>query len=340
METDLRALSVTDVSAHGWIALAAWVAVMVLVAALIYAWRAYQRARAHAEELMQPNVAMFMEPAAHDWHLVELVVRNFGQTPAYGIRFEWAHPPTVGKYENVYEDRYVDIVPLNLPAEIPYLAPSQEFRIVWDSALDRRELGETIASRFDGAVTYSDQPTTKGSKRSGRQFRSAAVLDWATLHPVERLELLTTHDLARQEKQKLELLRNLLTYYHYAASESREEVLRSEINRVRTAADKMRERLTTAKVKPPTEQPAPQPPRPAPPRDVPFNAPPPRQVPFSTGPQEVPFITPPREAQFNGPVPQDVVHNDTTNYDDANYDDDEAHTQVINGRPRHRRDLG
>jgi len=340
VETDLRALSVTDVSAHGWIALAAWVAVMVLVAALIYAWRAYQRARAHAEELMQPNVAMFMEPAAHDWHLVELVVRNFGQTPAYGIRFEWAHPPTVGKYENVYEDRYVDIVPLNLPAEIPYLAPSQEFRIVWDSALDRRELGETIASRFDGAVIYSDQPTTKGSKRAGRQFRSAAVLDWATLHPVERLELLTTHDLARQEKQKLELLRNLLTYYHYAASESREEVLRSEINRVRTAADKMRERLTTAKVKPPTEQPAPQPPRPAPPRDVPFNAPPPRQVPFSTGPQEVPFITPPREAQFNGPVPQDVVHNDTTNYDDANYDDDEAHTQVINGRPRHRRDLG
>lgn len=335
METDLRALSVTDVSAHGWIALAAWVAVMVLVAALIYAWRAYQRARAHAEELMQPNVAMFMEPAAHDWHLVELVVRNFGQTPAYGIRFEWAHPPTVGKYENVYEDRYVDIVPLNLPAEIPYLAPSQEFRIVWDSALDRRELGETIASRFDGAVTYSDQPTTKGSKRTGRQFRSAAVLDWATLHPVERLELLTTHDLARQEKQKLELLRNLLTYYHYAASESREEVLRSEINRVRTAADKMRERLTTAKVKTPTEQPGPQPPRPAPPREVPSSAPPPRQVPFSTGPQEVPFITPPREAQFNGPVPQDVVHND-----DANFDDDDAHTQVINGRPRHRRDLG
>lgn len=307
METDLRALSVTDVSAHGWIALAAWVAVMVLVAALIYAWRAYQRARAHAEELMQPNVAMFMEPAAHDWHLVELVVRNFGQTPAYGIRFEWAHPPTVGKYENVYEDRYVDIVPLNLPAEIPYLAPSQEFRIVWDSALDRRELGETIASRFDGAVSYSDQPTTKGSKRAGRQFRSAAVLDWATLHPVERLELLTTHDLARQEKQKLELLRNLLTYYHYAASESREEVLRSEINRVRTAADKMRERLTTAKAKTSPEERAPQPPRPAPPREVPFN----------------------------GPVFQDVVHDDN-----ANYDDDEAHTQVINGRPRHRRDLG
>ena len=213
---------------------------------------------------MQPNVAMFMEPAANDWHLVELVVKNFGQTPAYGIRFDWAHPPTVGKYETAYEDRYVDIVPLNLPAEIPYLAPSQEWRIVWDSALDRRELGETIASRFDGAVTYSNQPKdAKVSKRSRKQFKSTAVLDWATLHPVERLELLTTHDLARQEKQKLELLRNLLTYYHYAASESREEVLRSEINRVRNAADGMRERLTEAEFSAP-ESPHPSPTHPAP----------------------------------------------------------------------------
>jgi len=114
---------------------------------------------------------------------------------------------------------------------------------VWDSALDRRELGEAIASRFDGAVTYYDEPkTSRQGKQPGHQYRSTAVLDWATLHPVERLELLTTHDLARQEKQKLELLRSLLTYFHYASSESREEVLRAEINRVRSAADELRER--------------------------------------------------------------------------------------------------
>ena len=34
-----------------------------------------------------------------------------------------------------------------------------------------------------------------------------------------------------------------MTYYHYAASESREEVLRAEINRVRAAADDLREAL-------------------------------------------------------------------------------------------------
>ncbi|AGB21329.1 hypothetical protein Mycsm_00899 [Mycobacterium sp. JS623] len=234
---------VVGMSAGGWTALAAWLAVVVGIGALVYAWRQYQQAKAQTAELMQPNVAMYMEPAANDWHLVELVVKNFGKTPAYGVRFEFANPPTVGKYETAYEDRYVDITELNLPSEIPYLAPSQEWRIVWDSALDRRELGEAIASRFHGAVTYYDQPkSTTRTKQKRAQFRSSAVLDWATLHPVERLELLTTHDLARQEKQKLELLRHLLTYYHYAASESREDVLRVEINRVRAAADDLRER--------------------------------------------------------------------------------------------------
>ncbi len=239
-----RARDVADMSAGAWIALAAWLAVGALIAALVYARRQYRQAQEHTAELLQPNVAMFMEPSASDWHLVELVVKNFGRTPAYGIGFEFANPPTVGKYESAsYDDRYVDITALNLPAEIPYLAPSQEWRIVWDSALDRRELGEAIASRFDGAVTYYDEPkTSRQGKQPGHQYRSTAVLDWATLHPVERLELLTTHDLARQEKQKLELLRSLLTYFHYASSESREEVLRAEINRVRSAADELRER--------------------------------------------------------------------------------------------------
>jgi hypothetical protein len=242
---------------------------------------------------MQPNVAMFMEPSASDWHLVELVVKNFGKTPAYGIRFEFVTPPTVGKYESAYDGGYVDIAQLNLPAEIPYLAPTQEWRIVWDSALDRKELGEGIASSFHGAVTYYDEPkNSQKGKRARKQLRSTAVLDWATLHPVERMELLTTHDLARQEKQKLELLRNLLTYYHYATSESRDEVLRVEINRVRAAADELRERYRA---------------------EYHHEA--------ANSPVDAPAFAP----------VNDVLH-------DLAFD--EAHTTIINGRHRHRRDLG
>lgn len=238
-----RARDVANLSPGAWTALAAWVAVAVGIGALLYARRHFQRAKEQTSELAQPHVAMYMEPSATDWHLIELVVKNYGRTPAFGIRFDFANPPTVGRYESGYEDRYVDIVTLNLPSEIPYLAPSQEWRMVWDSALDRKQLGEAIASRFDGAVTYFDKPASgRKGNRTGRQYRTTAVLDWATLHPVERLELLTTHDLARQEKQKLELLRGVLTYYHYAAKESRQEVLRSEINRINAFADELRER--------------------------------------------------------------------------------------------------
>ncbi|MHC9296557.1 hypothetical protein ACRCUN_29185 [Mycobacterium sp. LTG2003] len=224
-----------------WTALAAWVAIAVVIVALIYAWRQFLKAKERRAELTQPNVAMFMEPSSSDWHLVELVIRNYGQRPAYGLRFEFANPPTVGKYESSYDDNYVDIVPLNLPAEIPYLAPSQEWRIVWDSALDRKQLGEAIASRFDGAITYYDEPVT-GGKSTGKKFRNTAVLDWATLPPVDRMELLTTHDRARQEKQKLELLRGVLAYFQYAAKETDEQTLRSEINRIKALGAEVRER--------------------------------------------------------------------------------------------------
>ena len=87
------------------------------------------------------------------------------------------------------------------------------------------------------------RPHSRDALQPRFTLKTAPSQQRAKLQPVERLELLKLHDLARQEEQKLELLRNLLTYYHYAASESREEVLRAEINRVRAAADDLREAL-------------------------------------------------------------------------------------------------
>jgi hypothetical protein len=234
---------VHGLSSGAWTALAAWIAVVVTVAALVYAYRQVKRAKRHDADLMRPNVAVFMEPNGADWHLIEFVVKNFGKTPAYGIAFEFLNPPTVPRYEE-YDDGYLTIVPLGLPEEIPFLAPTQEWRTVWDSALDRAQLGDSIESRFDGAVSYADSPDQPGrkAKRKQREYRTPVVLDWSTLHPAERLELLTTHDMARQEKQKLELLRNVLNYYSNVAKETREDVIRAEIERVRAAADETRDR--------------------------------------------------------------------------------------------------
>ncbi|MCG5431935.1 hypothetical protein LV457_06480 [Mycobacterium sp. MYCO198283] len=229
----------TGVRSGAWLALAAWLAVLLAVAAWLYAHRQIRRVHALNAAQAQPNVVMFMEPNAADWHVIELVVKNYGRTPAYDVTLHFDNPPTVVAYEDTYEGRQSEVVAVQLPDVIPVLAPGQEWRTVWDSAIDREQVGTAVASRFEGTVQFFDRP---GSARRRKSLRSEVVLDWAALQPVQRLELLTGHEHAKREKQKLEMLRSLLTYFHYAAQETRPEVLRREIDKVNRSVEEIQDR--------------------------------------------------------------------------------------------------
>jgi hypothetical protein len=226
------------------------------VVTLVFTNRQIARNRQLAAEQTRPQVAMFMEPHPADWHVIELVVRNFGQTPAYDITFSFLNPPTVAEYEHA-TDGYADVAELRLPQELPVLAPGQEWRMVWDSALDRAEIGSGIESRFAGTVSYYDRPEKPHGRRLWERERTPletqVVLDWDALPPVQRIELMTTHDLAKREKQKLELLRGLLTYFHYASKETRPEVFRSEIERINGAVRETQDRWRTRQLDEPTD---------------------------------------------------------------------------------------
>ncbi|MGH3970052.1 MAG: hypothetical protein ACRDTV_18545 [Mycobacterium sp.] len=233
-------------SAGVWLSVAVWVMAALVLVALIYLRHHLSRTRKLRFEETRPKVTMFMEPHAADWHLIELIVRNFGQRTAYNVQFKFNNPPTVAAYENAYEG-VVDIAELYLPDELPELVPGQEWRIVWDSARDRHQLGGAIASCFAGSVDYYDSPAPQGRWRSLKARRrkpieTKVVLDWATLPPVQRVELMTTHDLARREKQKLELLQCLLTYFQVAGQETRPEDLRREIDRIKYATHEIQRR--------------------------------------------------------------------------------------------------
>lgn len=254
VQSDLHA--VTEIGSGTWLAWAAWAALALGVVALISTNRQIQRNRRLTAEQTRPYVAMLMEPHVTDWHVIELVVRNFGRTAAYNIRFSFPHPPTVAEYENA-SDGYADVVELQLPRELPMLAPGQEWRMVWDSALDRTEIGHGIESRFPGTVTYYDRPEPSRGRRfwqrGRRRLETQVVLDWDALPPVQRIELMTTHDLAKREKQKLELLRSLLTYFHYASKETRPDVFRSEIERINRAVAETQDRWRTRQLDEPTD---------------------------------------------------------------------------------------
>jgi hypothetical protein len=241
-----------------WLAIAVWIAVLLGVATLIYAHRQIKQGRELRLEETRPHVAMFMEPHASDWHLIELVVRNFGETAAHDVQFTFINPPTVAQYESEQSGR-VHITELTLPETIPVLAPGQEWRTVWDSQPSRAQLGSSIDWRFTGTIKYFDAPAPEGNgkrRKGGRQrhdFSSKVVLDWQELQPTQRVELMTGHDLAKREKQKLELLRNLLTYFHYASLETRPEFYESEIDGVRRATEAVKERLSTKQLEDPTD---------------------------------------------------------------------------------------
>ncbi|BBX57398.1 hypothetical protein MSHO_27430 [Mycobacterium shottsii] len=73
----------------------------------------------------------------------------------------------MAEYENA-SDGYADVVELQLPRELPTLAPGQEWRMVWDSALDRAEIGQGVESRFEGTVTPTTTvPTSRAGGDSG-----------------------------------------------------------------------------------------------------------------------------------------------------------------------------
>lgn len=236
----------SDAGPGAWLAMAAWAGCAVGLVALIYLGRLLRENRRLTLEKTRPHVTVFMESHAADWHIIELVARNFGQTPAYDIRFSFDRPLTVARYETAV-DGYADVVTLQLPEELPVLAPGQEWRTVWDSAIDRAELGDSIESRFTGAVSYADRPHGSARwrpwRRGSGRFQNRVTLDWHELPPVQRIELLTTHDLATREKQKLELLRSLLSYFHYASKETRPDVFRREVDRVNRAAREAQDRL-------------------------------------------------------------------------------------------------
>lgn len=234
-----------------WLTIAAWAGLLLAVIALIFVARVIKRNRQLKHDELRPHVVMYMEPNAGDWHVIELVVRNFGKSAAHDVEFHFPGQLTVGRYEDAYDDGPPEVAVLPLPSELKQLAPGQEWRTVWDSAISREQLGGEIASRFDGTLTYRDRPSGEKGKRRG--YDAEVVLDWATLQPVQRLDLMLTHDLAKREKQKLELLRSMLTYFHYASKETRPDVFRAEIDRMNRAVRETQDRWRTRQVDETTE---------------------------------------------------------------------------------------
>lgn len=124
-----------------WIgALSALVATVLGATAAWYAWRQWKLAR----EQIQPQVNVFIDVSETSAGSADLVVKNFGPTPARDVQFKF--DPLLRRSG---ADAPYDVVEV---PQMPYLAPGQEWRTWWDSGTSR--VGSDLPDTYAGVVQY------------------------------------------------------------------------------------------------------------------------------------------------------------------------------------------
>lgn len=237
-----------------WSASAAWVAVLIGIATVVvagrYAKQQVEKAQEQvgeardarlaqaqqaqdaintqvriAEEQAQPNVVLYTELNPSVKRFIEIVIKNFGTTPAYHVKATF-DPPLKATPNNFSKGKLADVpVP-----EFPILAPGQEWRTGWDFSLARKRhqkkwaplagkteseltdeqkfaiqahmsyTGETytyeqviadmtLPSLHTATVTYEDS--------HGKSYTTNAVLDSELFKDTTWVDIKTVHDLTK-----------------------------------------------------------------------------------------------------------------------------------------------
>jgi hypothetical protein len=144
-------------TANSWSAVAAIAqGLTVLVAgwALIYARGQVREARETRERTAQPDVVVFIEHNEIDWHHMDLVVKNFGQTTAYNIEITLPNLE-LAPYENVTTGQRV--THLDYPKNLAVLAPGQQWRTIWESGHRYSKYKSKLKTNYVGNVNFDDR---------------------------------------------------------------------------------------------------------------------------------------------------------------------------------------
>lgn len=211
-----------------WSAIGTWatgaIALITVLVAGRYAKQQVDEARRTREEQAQPNVVLYSEPNPDVPQIQELVVRNFGTTPAYGITIE-VNPPIKSVVGPSHDGPSEIVIP-----SFPILAPGQEWRTIWDSAVQRKSYRRTLQRKleneeisqaeFDGrdvkpchkaVVTYFDSREKEHVTPSALDFDSRIGTTW--------VDIKTMHDLTKMLDDKFDSQNKLLDAIHRRLAE-------------------------------------------------------------------------------------------------------------------------
>lgn len=190
--------------ADGATVLAAGATFIAAVIAAVAIWQA----RRIQDEKDRPYVVGLTENNEHVPQFLELVIRNVGPTVARDIDVSFNPTPQRSAWEP--GDKIEDI---SVPDTIPYLAPGQEWRTMWDSATIRKKTDLPHSHRMTVKYRGLKKLTWTGCKRT--KHSETFVLDWEHLYPRMAMETRTTHHIAKDVETIKDLFENSVDAYGF-----------------------------------------------------------------------------------------------------------------------------
>jgi hypothetical protein len=127
-------------SATAWSAVAAALAV---VAAIVSAWTS-QRLVELQEDALEPNLLVTIDGRSR-YQLIQLKLVNLGQSPAYSIKIDWLHGPTVQEGT---------VVQLGPGGVLPVLGPSEHATRLLD--VSHKFFARHSDTTFTGTISWSN----------------------------------------------------------------------------------------------------------------------------------------------------------------------------------------
>jgi hypothetical protein len=170
--------------------------VVALIAAIV-AYRQLREARRLREAQAQPYVVVDVEPSVISRRILNLVIRNTGQTLARDvtIRFD---PPLRSTLDT---EGFPPAKFRALVNGIPALPPGREYQIMLDSTVDRYQA--KLPDRYTVTVSFRD--------RDGKKLEDLAYeLDLAMFRSAAYVQELSVHDVAQEMQYIRKTLENLV----------------------------------------------------------------------------------------------------------------------------------
>lgn len=193
-----------------WSAIAAWATFLVAAIAAGFAYFQVKVARQTREEQAQPNVVAFAESTPQHMQYLDIVIRNFGSTPAYHVTIEAS--PEIRRTPDDQNEGSPSVVKFS---EISILAPNQEIRTLWDYAVEREEYMDALRENRDQKVIDSAKfaALELGSRHEavvrykdghGKGYEVKSTLDFNILRDTQFVKTYTLHDLTKRVETQTE----------------------------------------------------------------------------------------------------------------------------------------